>query len=109
LNQHFLWATDLFENTIRVFKTGKAQTLASPTTTLGNISSLPMICKVPAQNFTFRSVRQLYMVLNGVAWPDPNKFWLVVVKPLTDFTIAQMRALKIYSRSEEAYPNRALI
>jgi hypothetical protein len=27
--------------------------------------------------------------------------------PLTDFTIAQMRALKIYSRSEEAYPNRA--
>jgi 3-oxoacyl-(acyl-carrier-protein) synthase len=24
-----------------------------------------------------------------------------------DFTIAQMRALKIYSRSEEAYPNRA--
>jgi hypothetical protein len=34
-----------------------------------------------------------------------DKFWLVVV--LTDFTIAQMRALKIYSRSEEAYPNRA--
>jgi 3-oxoacyl-(acyl-carrier-protein) synthase len=28
--------------------------------------------------------------------------------PLTDFTIAQMRALKIYSRSEEDYPNRAL-
>jgi hypothetical protein len=36
-----------------------------------------------------------------------DKFWLVVVAPLTDFTIAQMRALKIYSRSEEAYPNRA--
>jgi hypothetical protein len=35
-----------------------------------------------------------------------DKFWLVVA-PLTDFTIAQMRALKIYSRSEEAYPNRA--
>jgi hypothetical protein len=32
-------ATDLFENTIRVFKTGKAQTLASPTTTLENFSS----------------------------------------------------------------------
>jgi 3-oxoacyl-(acyl-carrier-protein) synthase len=27
--------------------------------------------------------------------------------PLTDFTIAQMRALKIYSNSEEEFPNRA--
>jgi hypothetical protein len=45
-------ATDLFENTIRVFKTGKAQTLASPTTTLEIfLHGLPMICKVPAQKF----------------------------------------------------------
>jgi 3-oxoacyl-(acyl-carrier-protein) synthase len=27
--------------------------------------------------------------------------------PLTDFTIAQMRALKIYSKNEEEWPNRA--
>jgi 3-oxoacyl-(acyl-carrier-protein) synthase len=51
-------------------------------------------------------------VLNGVAWLKAGMADKFIVggseAPLTDFTIGQMRALKIYSRSNDKYPNRAL-
>jgi 3-oxoacyl-(acyl-carrier-protein) synthase len=51
-------------------------------------------------------------LLNGVAWLRAGMADKFLVggseAPLTDFTIAQMRALKIYSNSQETYPNRAL-
>ena len=109
-------ATDLFEKHHQEYlKTGNAQTLASPTTTLGNISSWvahDLQSSGPEISHSITCSTALHAVLNGVAWLRAGMADKFLVggseAPLTDFTIAQMRALKIYSRSEEAYPNRAL-
>jgi 3-oxoacyl-(acyl-carrier-protein) synthase len=109
-------ATDLFEKHYQDYlKTGKAQTLASPTTTLGNISSWvahDLQSSGPEISHSITCSTALHAVLNGVAWLRAGMADKFLVggseAPLTDFTIAQMRALKIYSNSTEAYPNRAL-
>jgi 3-oxoacyl-(acyl-carrier-protein) synthase len=109
-------ATDLFEQHFQEYiTTGKAQTLASPTTTLGNISSWvahDLQTEGPEISHSITCSTALHSVLNGVAWLRSGMADKFLVggseAPLTDFTIAQMRALKIYSRSEEHYPNRAL-
>ena len=109
-------ATDLFEQHFKEYlTTGKALTLASPTTTLGNISSWvahDLQTEGPEISHSITCSTALHAVLNGVAWLRSGMADKFLVggseAPLTDFTIAQMRALKIYSRSEEDYPNRAL-
>jgi 3-oxoacyl-(acyl-carrier-protein) synthase len=109
-------ATDLFERHYQEYlKTGKAQTLASPTTTLGNISSWvahDLQSSGPEISHSITCSTALHAVLNGVAWLRAGMSDKFLVggseAPLTDFTIAQMRALKIYSNSTEEYPNRAL-
>jgi 3-oxoacyl-(acyl-carrier-protein) synthase len=109
-------ATDLFEKHHRAYmKTSKAQTLASPTTTLGNISSWvahDLQSTGPEISHSITCSTALHAVLNGVAWLKAGMADKFLVggseAPLTDFTIAQMRALKIYSRSDGEYPNRAL-
>lgn len=109
-------ATDLFEKHFQDYlETGKAQTLASPTTTLGNISSWvahDLQSTGPEISHSITCSTALHAVLNGVAWLRAGMADKFLVggseAPLTDFTIGQMRALKIYSRSEEKYPNRAL-
>ena len=115
-------ATDLFEKHYREYlATGKAQTLASPTTTLGNISSWvahDLQSVGPEISHSITCSTALHSVLNGVAWLRAgmaDKFMVGGSEaPLTDFTIAQMRALKIYSNHENAanetiqWPNRAL-
>ncbi|WP_264565886.1 beta-ketoacyl synthase N-terminal-like domain-containing protein [Flavobacterium sp. N3904] len=109
-------ATDLFEKHFQEYlETGKAQTLASPTTTLGNISSWvahDLQSTGPEISHSITCSTALHAVLNGVAWLRAGMADKFLVggseAPLTDFTIGQMRALKIYSKSEEQYPNRAL-
>ena len=109
-------ATDLFEKHFQEYlETGKAQTLASPTTTLGNISSWvghDLQSTGPEISHSITCSTALHALLNGVAWLRAgmvDKFLIGGSEaPLTDFTIAQMRALKIYSHSEDAYPNQAL-
>lgn len=109
-------ATALFEKHHQEYlETGKAQTLASPTTTLGNISSWvahDLQSTGPEISHSITCSTALHALLNGVAWLKSGMVDKFMVggseAPLTDFTIAQMRALKIYSRSEETYPNRAL-
>lgn len=109
-------ATDLFEKHHRDYLvSGKAQTLASPTTTLGNISSWvahDLQSTGPEISHSITCSTALHAVLNGVAWLKAGMADKFLVggseAPLTDFTIGQMRALKIYSRSNEDYPNRAL-
>lgn len=109
-------ATDLFEKHHRDYlETGTAQTLASPTTTLGNISSWvahDLQSTGPEISHSITCSTALHAVLNGVAWLRSGMADKFLVggseAPLTDFTIAQMRALKIYSRSGAEYPNRAL-
>lgn len=111
-------ATDLFEKHYKEYiDTGKAQTLASPTTTLGNISSWiahDLQSVGPEISHSITCSTALHALLNGVAWLRSGMADKFLVggseAPLTDFTIAQMRALKIYSRidqSEESWPNLA--
>ena len=109
-------ATDLFEKHFQDYlQTGKAQTLASPTTTLGNISywvAHDLQSAGPEISHSITCSTALHAVLNGVAWLKAGMSDKFLVggseAPLTDFTIGQMRALKIYSKSEEQFPNRAL-
>jgi 3-oxoacyl-(acyl-carrier-protein) synthase len=108
-------ATDLFEKHHQDYlANGKAQTLASPTTTLGNISSWvahDLQSSGPEISHSITCSTALHAVLNGVAWLRAGMADKFLVggseAPLTDFTIAQMRALKIYSNSIEEWPNRA--
>lgn len=110
-------ATTLFENHFQEFlETGKAQTLASPTTTLGNISSWvahDLQSEGPELSHSITCSTGLHAVLNGVAWLRAGMANAFLVggseAPLTPFTIAQMKAMKIYApNTEQRYPCRAM-
>lgn len=111
-------ATDLFEKHYKEYlETGKAQTLASPTTTLGNISSWiahDLRSIGPEISHSITCSTALHALLNGIAWLKSGMADKFLVggseAPLTDFTIGQMRALKIYSRIDQdtdLWPNLA--
>ena len=111
-------ATALFERYHSAYiQNKKTPTLTSPTTTLGNISSwvahdLQTQGREISHSITCSTA--LHSVLNGIAWLQSgmaNKFLVGGSEaPLTDFTIAQMQALKIYAKTSktENYPCRAL-
>lgn len=109
-------ATGLFETYFESFlNKNKAETLSSPTTTLGNISSWvahDLQTQGPEISHSITCSTALHAMLNGVAWLNSgmcNKFLVGGSEaPLTPFTIAQMKALKIYARKDNAYPCRAL-
>lgn len=110
-------ATALFERYYHQFlDTGTVPTATSPTTTMGNIASWvahDLQCQGPAISHSITCSTALHALLNGVAWLQSgmcNKFLVGGSEAaLTAFTIAQMRALKIYSRKkEDPYPCRAL-
>lgn len=101
-------ATELFERYYKAYlETGLAATLSSPTTTLGNISSWvshDLGTTGPEISHSITCSTGLHSVLNGVAWINSGMTDKFLVggseAPLTDFTIAQMKALKIYATSE---------
>lgn len=109
-------ATTLFEKYHSEFlEDNKTNTLASPTTTLGNISSWiahDLKSEGPEISHSITCSTALHSVLNGVAWLRSgmaNKFLVGGSEaPLTPFTIAQMKALKIYAKTDEPFPNQAL-
>jgi 3-oxoacyl-(acyl-carrier-protein) synthase len=102
-------ATSLFEEYHREFiETGKTGTLASPTTTLGNISSWvahDLKSQGPEISHSITCSTALHALLNGVAWLQSGMVDKFLVggseAPLTPFTMAQMQALKIYSKTNE--------
>ncbi|MGB2527794.1 beta-ketoacyl synthase N-terminal-like domain-containing protein [Flagellimonas sp. SN16] len=104
-------ATSLFEKYHQEFLAdGKPSTLSSPTTTLGNISSWvahDLKTKGPDISHSITCSTALHAVLNGVAWIQSGMTDKFLVggseAPLTPFTIAQMQALKVYSK----VPSRA--
>ncbi|WP_445721500.1 beta-ketoacyl synthase N-terminal-like domain-containing protein [Flavobacterium sp.] len=108
-------ATELFEKYHAEFVvTNRVSTLASPTTTLGNISSWvanDLQSTGPEISHSITCSTSLHSLLNGVAWllsGMTNKFLVGGSEaPLTPFTIAQMQALSIYSRQEDDYPCKA--
>jgi 3-oxoacyl-(acyl-carrier-protein) synthase len=113
-------ATELFEKHHQEYlETGKAPTLASPTTTLGNISSWvahDLQSQGPEISHSITCSTALHALLNGVAWLRAGMIDKFLVggseAPLTNFTIAQMKALKIYANINQTagadYPCRAL-
>lgn len=109
-------ATTLFEKHFKEFlETGTAQTLASPSTTLGNISSWvahDLQSTGPELSHSITCSTGLHAVLNGVAWLKAGMAKAFLVggseAPLTAFTIAQMKAMKIYAANSPAdFPCRA--
>lgn len=109
-------ATTLFEKHYKDFlDSGKAQTLASPTTTLGNISSWvshDLQSDGPEISHSITCSTSLHAMLNGIAWLRAGMAKRFLVggseAPLTLFTIAQMQAMKIYANNDFDYPCRAL-
>jgi len=116
-------ATQLFEKYYDEFlKNQKSSTLTSPTTTLGNISSWiahDLRSQGPEISHSITCSTALHAVLNGIAWIQSgltNKFLVGGTEAsLTEFTIAQMNAMKIYastklnkdSKENPEYPCRA--
>ncbi len=108
-------ATSLFEKYHKEFlETGKSSTLSSPTTTLGNISSWiahDLQSNGPEISHSITCSTGLHSLLNGIAWLQSgmsDKFMVGASEAsLTDFTIAQMQALKVYSKETDEYPCKA--
>jgi len=109
-------ATSLFEQYHANFLQNKsAHTLTSPTTTLGNISSWiaqDLQTQGPEISHSITCSTGFHALLNGIAWLQSgmaNQFLVGASEaPLTDFTIAQMQAMKIYARENQDYPCRSL-
>jgi len=110
-------ATRIWEKAHQQFlREGQVSALSSPTSTLGNISSW-VGQHVQARGFQFsHSITcstAMQAILNGVAWIQSGLCDSFLAggteAPLTPFTIAQMRALRIYAQGEEEllYPCRA--
>jgi 3-oxoacyl-(acyl-carrier-protein) synthase len=105
-------ATQLFEKHHQEFlETGKTATLTSPTTTLGNISSWiahDLKNNGPEISHSITCSTALHAVLNAVAWLQSGMATKFLVggseAPLTAFTIAQMKALKIYANPKDCHP-----
>lgn len=98
-------ATSLFEDYHKEYLENKTtSTLASPTTTLGNIASWvahDLGTKGPEISHSITCSTALHAMLNGIAWIQAGMADKFLVggseAPLTPFTFAQMQALKIYS------------
>jgi 3-oxoacyl-[acyl-carrier-protein] synthase II len=109
-------ATHLFERYYQDFlENSQAATLSSPTTTLGNISSWvahDLHTQGPEISHSITCSTALHALLNGVAWIKSglkDKFLVGGSEAaLTPFTIAQMKAMKIYAKQYNQYPCRAL-
>jgi len=101
-------ATQLFEKYYGNFlNRNKAETLASPTTTLGNISSWvahDLQTQGPEISHSITCSTALHAMLNGIAWINSGMCTKFLVggseAPLTPFTIGQMQALKIYAKKD---------
>ena len=88
---------------------GKVSPLASPTSTLGNISSWvaqDLRTQGPAISHSMTCTTGIHSIANGMAWLKSNmcdKFLCGGSEaPLTDFTIKQFEALGLYSKDEMA-------
>ena len=116
-------ATGLFEKYHSEFiSSGHAPTLTSPTTTLGNISSWvahDLKTSGPEISHSITCSTSLHAMLNAIAWIQSGMTSKFIVggseAPLTAFTIAQMKALNIYSKYKQKsdslefeYPCRAV-
>jgi len=109
-------ATGLFEKYhAEYLQTGRSSTYSSPSTTLGNISSWvaqDLQLNGPEFSHSVTCSTGMHSILNAIAWIQSGmaKSFLAggSEAPLTGFTLAQMKAMKIYATENIAYPCRAL-
>lgn len=109
-------ATSLFEEHYSYFSQNqKCMTLASPTTTLGNIATwVGQDLKATGfeMSHSITCSTALHAVANGIAWLKSGMESRFLVggseAPLTPFTIAQAQVLKIYSNLTSDFPCRAM-
>ena len=112
-------ATSLFEGFHDFFIAhahSRVPTLTSPLTTLGNLSSWvsqDLQSDGVAISHSVTCSTALQGLLNAIAWLQSGMASRFIVggteAPLTAFTVAQMKALRIYSdRVDEKYPSRPL-
>ena len=111
-------ATQLFEKYHKNFLTSnnhRTTPRVSPTTTLGNLSSwvaYDLGLKGTSFSHSITCSTALHSVLNAIAWIKSgmaNKFIIGGSEaPLSDFTISQIRALKIYSNKKGNYTSLPL-
>lgn len=109
-------ATGLFEKYhTEYIKTGRSSTYTSPSTTLGNISSWlaqDMQIEGPDISHSITCSTGMHSVLNGIAWLQSGLTDSFIAgaseAPLTGFTIAQMKAMKIYADHLSEFPCRSL-
>jgi 3-oxoacyl-[acyl-carrier-protein] synthase II len=111
-------ATQLFEKYHEKFladRNIRQSPVVSPTTTLGNISSwvaYDLGTKGASFSHSITCSTALHSVLNGIAWLQAGMAEKFITggaeAPLSDFTIAQIRALRIYSEEKGSYPSKPL-
>ncbi|MFD1553056.1 beta-ketoacyl synthase [Putridiphycobacter roseus] len=109
-------ATQLFEENYALFNRGeKIAALTSPTTTLGNIATWlahDLSIEGPAMSHSITCSTAMHALLNGIAWLNAGMSDQFIVGASeaanTAFTIAQMQALKIYSKDSSDYPCHSL-
>ena len=111
-------ATQLFEKYHKSFLSSnnhRTTPRVSPTTTLGNLSSwvaYDLGLKGISFSHSITCSTALHSVLNAIAWIQSgmaNKFIIGGSEaPLSDFTISQIRALKIYSNKKGTYTSLPL-
>ncbi len=111
-------ATSLFEKYHEEFINNSKQqvsTLSSPTTTLGNIASWvghDLQSNGPTISHSITCSTALHAILNGIAWINSgmsNRFLVGGSEASnTPFTIAQMKALKIYANNKDKFPCKTL-
>ena len=110
-------ATQLFEQHHKHFlETGKAALQSSPSTTLGNISTWvaqDLQANGPALSHSITCSTALHALLNGIAWLHAGMAETFLVggseTPLTPFTIAQMQALKLYTKNKTDFPCESMV
>ncbi len=111
-------STHLFEKYHREFLESKqelASTLSSPTTTLGNLSSWvghDLQSKGPTISHSIACSTALHGILNGIAWLNSgmSRYFLSGGSEAsnTPFTVAQLKALRIYAEQDGEFPCRTL-
>ncbi|NBC57537.1 MAG: beta-ketoacyl synthase [Bacteroidetes bacterium] len=109
-------ATQTFEITHKHYIEHKqVPVMTSPTTTLGNIATSvaqDLGLKGPAVSHSITCSSALHALLNAMAFLQSGMLDDFIIggteAPLTGFTIAQMQALKLYSKRLDPYPCRSL-
>ena len=92
-----------------------ASTLSSPTTTLGNLSSWvghDLQSSGPTISHSIACSTALHGILNGIAWLSSgmSQYFLAGGSEAsnTPFTVAQLKALRIYAERDQEFPCRTL-